>query len=111
MAGALAPRLIREQRSIATDYVAYGIYPDRATFERGLEALRAAGFRSSDISAVRCGPHAERVGSRRNTCAAAAHLMWHHARILPRYDHHLDRVGWLLDWFYRQRALRSRRNQ
>jgi hypothetical protein len=34
------------------DIVAYGIYPDRATFERALEGLRAAGFRNSDISAV-----------------------------------------------------------
>src|SRR5687767_12566179 len=37
---------------MATDRVAYGIYPDRASFERALEALRAAGFRNSDISAV-----------------------------------------------------------
>lgn len=34
------------------DIVAYGIYPDRASFENGLEALRAAGFRNSDISAI-----------------------------------------------------------
>jgi hypothetical protein len=34
------------------DMVAYGIYPDRAAFERALEALRAAGFRNSDISAI-----------------------------------------------------------
>ena len=37
---------------MATDYVAYGVYPDRATFESGLEALRAANFRNSDISAI-----------------------------------------------------------
>jgi hypothetical protein len=37
---------------MATDYVAYGVYPDRASFERGLEALRAASFRNSDISAI-----------------------------------------------------------
>jgi hypothetical protein len=37
---------------MATDYVAYGVYPDRASFERGLEALRAANFRNSDISAI-----------------------------------------------------------
>ncbi len=34
------------------DIVAYGIYPDRVSFERGLEALRAAEFRNSDISAI-----------------------------------------------------------
>jgi hypothetical protein len=37
---------------MATDLVAYGIYPDRASFEAALEALRAAGFRNSDISVV-----------------------------------------------------------
>jgi hypothetical protein len=37
---------------MATDIVAYGIYPDRAAFESALEALRAAGFRNSDISAI-----------------------------------------------------------
>jgi hypothetical protein len=37
---------------MATDIVAYGIYPDRISFERALEALRAANFRNSDISAI-----------------------------------------------------------
>src|SRR5688572_6657227 len=37
---------------MATDLVAYGIYPDRVAFERALESLRAAGFRNSDISAI-----------------------------------------------------------
>jgi hypothetical protein len=37
---------------MATDYVAYGIYPDRASFDSALEALRAANFRNSDISAI-----------------------------------------------------------
>lgn len=37
---------------MATDYVAYGIYPDQQTFSAALEALRAAGFRNSDVSAV-----------------------------------------------------------
>src|SRR5688572_17831007 len=37
---------------MATDLVAYGIYPDRVSFERALESLRAAGFRNSDISAI-----------------------------------------------------------
>jgi hypothetical protein len=37
---------------MATDIVAYGIYPDRASFERALESLRAAEFRNSDISAI-----------------------------------------------------------
>jgi hypothetical protein len=32
--------------------VAYGIYPDRLSFDRALEALRAASFRNSDISAI-----------------------------------------------------------
>src|SRR5689334_17923770 len=34
------------------DIVAYGIYQDRETFDRALEALRAAGFRNSDVSAI-----------------------------------------------------------
>jgi hypothetical protein len=34
------------------DIVAYGIYPDRQTFDRALEAIRAAGFRSSDVSVI-----------------------------------------------------------
>ena len=37
---------------MATDYVAYGIYPDRAAFDNALEGLRGAGFRNSDISAI-----------------------------------------------------------
>jgi hypothetical protein len=36
----------------STDIVAYGIYPDRASFESALEALRSAQFRNSDISAI-----------------------------------------------------------
>ena len=34
------------------DLVAYGIYADRASFDSALEALRAAGFRSSDVSVI-----------------------------------------------------------
>src|SRR6185503_20937374 len=37
---------------MAKDLVTYGIYPDRASFERALEGLRAAGFRNSDVSAI-----------------------------------------------------------
>ena len=37
---------------MATDMVAYGIYPDRESFERALESLRGAGFRNSDVSAI-----------------------------------------------------------
>ena len=37
---------------MATDFVAYGIYPDRTSFDNALEGLRAAGFRNSDISAI-----------------------------------------------------------
>ena len=37
---------------MTTDKVAYQTYPDWQTFERALEALRAAGFRNSDISAI-----------------------------------------------------------
>jgi len=37
---------------MATDLVAYGLFPDRGHFEEALEALRAAGFRNSDISAI-----------------------------------------------------------
>jgi hypothetical protein len=34
------------------DIVAYGIYPNREAFDRAVDALRAAGFRNSDISAL-----------------------------------------------------------
>src|SRR5688572_3617442 len=37
---------------IPMDIVTYGIYPHRDSFEAALEALRAAGFRNSDISAI-----------------------------------------------------------
>lgn len=37
---------------MSKDLVAYGIYPDRASFEAALGALRAANFRNSDISAI-----------------------------------------------------------
>ena len=37
---------------MAKDIATFGIYPDRIAFEAGLEALRAAGFRPSDVSAV-----------------------------------------------------------
>jgi hypothetical protein len=37
---------------MATDMAAYGIYPDRESFQRALEALRSAGFRNSDVSAI-----------------------------------------------------------
>src|SRR6188474_680878 len=37
---------------MATDMVAYGIYPDRESFERALDAIRTAGFRNSDVSAI-----------------------------------------------------------
>jgi pyruvoyl-dependent arginine decarboxylase (PvlArgDC) len=35
-----------------TDIVAYGLYKDRASFDRALETLRASNFRNSDISAI-----------------------------------------------------------
>jgi len=37
---------------MATDVVAYAIYPDRPSFDSALDALRAAGFRNSDISVI-----------------------------------------------------------
>jgi hypothetical protein len=37
---------------MAKDLAAFGIYPDRTSFEAGLEALRTAGFRPGDVSAV-----------------------------------------------------------
>jgi hypothetical protein len=37
---------------MATDLVAYGIFADRVSFEAALDALRAAGFRNGDISAI-----------------------------------------------------------
>jgi hypothetical protein len=41
-----------KEQFIATDIVAYAIYPDRTSFEAALDALRAAGFRNSDVSAI-----------------------------------------------------------
>jgi hypothetical protein len=37
---------------MTTDIVAYGLYKDRESFERALDALRAANFRNSDVSAI-----------------------------------------------------------
>ena len=37
---------------MSQDIVAYGIYPDRVSFESAINALRAANFRNSDISAI-----------------------------------------------------------
>jgi hypothetical protein len=37
---------------MTTDIVAYGLYRDRPSFDAGLEALRAAGFRNSDVSVI-----------------------------------------------------------
>ena len=37
---------------MANDLVAYAIFPHRDSFEAALEALRDAGFRNSDISAI-----------------------------------------------------------
>jgi hypothetical protein len=37
---------------MAKDLAAFGLFPDRESFEAALEALRTAGFRSSDVSAV-----------------------------------------------------------
>src|SRR5512145_719948 len=37
---------------MTTDLVAYAIYQDRASFEAALDALRVAGFRNSDVSAI-----------------------------------------------------------
>ena len=37
---------------MAKDMAVFGIYNDRTSLEAGLEALRAAGFRNSDVSAV-----------------------------------------------------------
>lgn len=34
------------------DTAVYGLYPDRTSLEAGLERLRAAGFRATDISIV-----------------------------------------------------------
>src|SRR5512134_2046146 len=41
-----------KEQSMTTDLVAYAIYKDRESFEAALEALRVAGFRNSDISAI-----------------------------------------------------------
>jgi hypothetical protein len=37
---------------MANDMVTFGIYNDRVSLEAGLDALRAAGFRASDVSAI-----------------------------------------------------------
>src|SRR5215218_2427717 len=58
MRAGIAPRCAasigtaRERNVMAKDRVVFGIYPDTASFETGIDALRAAGFRASDISAV-----------------------------------------------------------
>jgi hypothetical protein len=44
--------MARERNVMAKDKVVFGIYPDSTTFEAAIDALRAAGFRASDISAV-----------------------------------------------------------
>jgi hypothetical protein len=41
-----------EEEIVTKDIVAYGLYADRTSFDRALEALKAAGFRNSDISAI-----------------------------------------------------------
>jgi hypothetical protein len=38
--------------AMVTDLATFSVFPDRASFEAAIEALRAAGFRASDISAV-----------------------------------------------------------
>ena len=48
--GDVSPSL--EFTLMAKDLVAYGIYPDRVSFENALEGLREAGFRSSDVSVI-----------------------------------------------------------
>src|SRR5207253_5728902 len=48
----IVSRIFSGGMRMSTDLVAYGVYPDRASFEAGLEALRAAGFRNSDVSAI-----------------------------------------------------------
>ena len=53
---------------MATDLVAYGLYPNRESFERALEALRAANFRNSDISAILPDrDHRQRIVATRST--------------------------------------------
>ena len=37
---------------MASDLVAYALFPDRGRFETALQALRDAGFRNSDVSAI-----------------------------------------------------------
>jgi hypothetical protein len=37
---------------MANDMAAFGIYNDRVSLESGIDALRAAGFRASDVSAI-----------------------------------------------------------
>ena len=37
---------------MAKDVAIFGVYPDRTAFEAGVDGLRAAGFRASDISAI-----------------------------------------------------------
>src|SRR5262245_2175012 len=41
-----------KESQMATDFVAYALFPDREHFDAALEALRAAGFRNSDVSAI-----------------------------------------------------------
>jgi hypothetical protein len=43
---------VKGAATMAKEFVAYGLYPNRESFESAVEALRAAEFRNSDISAV-----------------------------------------------------------
>jgi hypothetical protein len=38
--------------AMVTDLATFGVFPDRPSFDAAIDALRAAGFRASDISAV-----------------------------------------------------------
>jgi hypothetical protein len=49
---------------MSTDLVAYAVFPDRVKFEAALDALRAAGFRNSDISGDSAGAGPNDQGSR-----------------------------------------------
>ena len=87
---------------MATDMAAYGIYPDRESFQRALEALRSAGFRNSDVTIaaphfekLRGGDQSDRPGSLLANVPASR---WRAARIrsgprAPSDDHSSDRAG------------------
>ena len=50
---------------MAKDIAVFGLFPTRTDLERGVEALRTAGFRGSDISVLLPQEHGHRLTDQR----------------------------------------------